>query len=318
MTAADDLRAADDRARDAAPGDATAADEWPVFIDSPRGELFAIVTEPPTRHAELGIVMIRGGGWRPSSGPRRTQVRTCRRLAGRGFRAVRLSYRGIAESGGEMDPVFRLDRPYVEDVDAAVDFLAGLGTASVLIGNCFGARSALAAAAARPEIRGVALIVPPVHDFEVTRQFATKVAKQRRRLRRDGPWAVLRNPARRKALARTARGMAQAAAGRVRSMLPGAGPPWVSRAVVDQLGRLASQQTPVLVVYGDADQYGSDFEQARAGKLGRVLDRAGDGIRVVVVPGSVHGQADRRTQAAVLETVERWLLTTFPAAGPHR
>jgi pimeloyl-ACP methyl ester carboxylesterase len=306
-----------ERAAPAGVADATASDEWPVFVAAPTGELFGVVTEPPAGAAHAGIVMVRGGGWRPSSGPRRTQSRTCRRLAGRGFRTLRLSYHGIAESGGEMDEVFRLDQPYVEDIDAAVDFLAGLGTRSVLVGNCFGARSVLAAAARRPEVLGVALVVPPVHDFEINRRFSAKIAKQRERLRSRGLVAALRDPARRKALARTLRALVQTAAGRLRSVLPGAGPPWVSPAFLDQLGRLADRSTPVLFVFGDADQYHDDFVTATSGKLGRVLRRSGDRIRVVVVPGAVHGQADRRTQDAVMEAIEVWAVSTFAAPDPH-
>jgi dienelactone hydrolase len=295
--------------------DATAAHESPVFIDSAAGELFGVVTEPPDGDPGVGILMVRGSGWRPSSGPRRTQARTCRRLAGHGFRTLRLSYHGIAESGGESDDVFRLDKPYTVDIDAGIDFLAAQGTPSVLVGNCFGGRSSLAAAAGRPEVLGVALLVVPVHDFEVSRRLAAKVAKQRERVRSRGLIGAVRDPARRKALLRTVRGLAQAVTGRIRALVPGAGPPWVSRTFVAQLRQVVARGTPVLFVFGDADEYGQDFLEARKGKLGRIIDRAGDRIQVVVVPGQVHGQADHRTQEAVLGAVEGWVVSTFPADG---
>src|SRR5688572_5945340 len=103
---------------------ATAAVEQPVFIASPLGDLFAVVTRPTGPDSGLAAVLLRGGGWRPSSGPRRTQVRLARRLAAAGLHGVRFSYHGVAESGGRSEEVFRLDQPFVEDLDAVGRWVA--------------------------------------------------------------------------------------------------------------------------------------------------------------------------------------------------
>ena len=94
-------------------------------------------------------MLLRGAGWRPSSGPRRTQVRLARRLAAAGLHGVRFSYHGVAESSGQSEEIVRLDQPFVEDVDAVVRWLAGRDLRPVLVGNCFGARTALSFAAGR-------------------------------------------------------------------------------------------------------------------------------------------------------------------------
>ena len=189
----------------------------------------------------LAAVLLRGNGWRPSSGPRRTQVALARRLAAHGFTAVRFSYAGVAESGGESSGVFRLDRPHVDDLGAVVAWVREAGLRPVLVGNCFGARTAVAWAAdavatagsdAAEAVAGVALLVPPVYDFEVVRRRDRRPL--RRLVRRATPrraWAVLRDRRRRAALARTGSALAQLTTARVRDR-NGDDAVWLSRHLV--------------------------------------------------------------------------------------
>ena len=109
--------------------------------------------------------------------------------------------------------MFRLDRPHVDDLGAVVAWVREAGLRPVLVGNCFGARTAVAWAAdavtaagsdAAEAVAGVALLVPPVYDFEVVRRRDRRPL--RRLVRRATPrraWAVLRDRRRRAALART-------------------------------------------------------------------------------------------------------------------
>jgi len=284
-------------------------DEHPVFLPAATGDLLGVVTVPAGPANGVAAVFLRGAGWRPSSGPRRTQVAAARRLAAHGFHALRFSYHGIAESGGESDEIVRLDRPYVADTRAAVDWAAGEGMRTVLVGNCFGARTALATAAKVPDaVAGLVLSVPPVHDFEVVRRLDRRpLGHFARRLRPGHVVAVLRDRTRRRALGRTGRGLATLAGQKVRPRRPG-GPEWVSRRFLGHVEAAAERRIPMLFVFGEEDRYHEDFVRARDHELGRVLDRAGDLVTIAVVPGRVHGLTSVATQQATLDAIEEWVL----------
>jgi alpha-beta hydrolase superfamily lysophospholipase len=317
-----------------APGaPATAADEYPAFVAAPGGDLLAVVTDPTAEPIGLAAVLLRGAGWRPSSGPRRTQVTTSRRLAARGFHAVRFSYHGLAESGGTGDEIVRLDQPYTADAGAVVDWVAARGLRAVLVGNCFGARTALAYAAgpgAGDKVAGLALVVPPVHDFEVARRLDRRpLGHFAKRARVGRLWAVLRDPARRRALRRTLRALAGVAGSKLRlrrrdrpapgpsngpAGAPAPAPDWLSRRFVAQLRAAVDRGIPVLFVYGEDDPYGADFALARASLLRPVLAQAGDLVTVTTVPGRVHGLTSVETQQAMIAAVEAWAGSTY---GPR-
>jgi alpha/beta superfamily hydrolase len=285
--------------------------ERPVFVPASTGELLAVVTEPDGAVAPRGVaaVMLRGGGWRPSSGPRRTQTHTARALAGLGYHGVRFSYHGIAESGGDDEGVIRLDRPHLADTAAVCDWVGAQGLRPVLVGNCFGARTALAAAATDPSVAGLVLLVPPVHDFEVARRLDRRpLSRFARRLAPGHVAAVLRDPHRRRALGRTWRAVLDVAGRRARrgASPEEAAPDWVSHRFLAQLDTVLDRELPVLFVYGRDDPYGKDFDAARTGPLGQTLEDAGDRIRVEVVPGRVHGVTSHETQEAVLAAIIDW------------
>ncbi len=297
---------------------ASAVDEEPLVVPSVDGDLLAIVTRPPGPSTGTAAVLLRGAGWRPSSGPRRTQVRLARRLAAGGVHAVRFSYHGVAESGGRSEEIVRLDQPYVGDVAAVARRLAGDGLRLVLVGNCFGARTALSYAARAPEgeIVGLVLVVPPVHDFEVARRLDRRpMGVLVRRITPGKAWRVLRSRTRRRAMGRTVRALLQVGTRRVGGRR-GADPVWLSRSLCRELTTVTARGIPVLVVYGDEDNYGRDFEAAQAGTLGAVVEAAGPLVARVTVPGRIHGLTSIATQQATLDEVERWVLTR--CAGPHR
>ncbi|HWM21868.1 MAG TPA: alpha/beta fold hydrolase [Ilumatobacteraceae bacterium] len=294
--------------------DATAADELPVVVPASTGDLLAVVTTPTGPAAGLAAVLLRGAGWRPSSGPRRTQVRLARRLAAAGVHGVRFSYHGVAESGGQSEDIVRLDQPFVEDVDAVARWLAGENLRPVLVGNCFGARTALSFAAGQAgdaEVAGLALIVPPVHDFEVARRLDRRpLPKLARRVTPTRAWAVLRDPVRRRAMGRTLRALSHVGRHRVRAARAD-DPVWLSRSFCRELDDVTARGIPVLVVYGDDDNYFRDFELARAGTLGDVVTRAGTRLELRVVPGKIHGLTSIETQEATLDAVEDWVHATL-------
>jgi pimeloyl-ACP methyl ester carboxylesterase len=285
---------------------ATAVDEYPVFLPASTGELLGVVTEPPGRPNGLAAVFLRGAGWRPSSGPRRTQVSAARRLADRGFHALRFSYHGLAESGGTGDEIVRLDRLYVADARAALDWAAQRDLRPVLVGNCFGARTALATAAKFPgAVAGLVLSVPPVFDFEVVRRRDRRPLRHfAKRLRPSHVLAVLRSRTRRRALGRTGRGLVDIAGRKVRPR-SGDGPEWVSRRFLAHLDAVVDQGIPTLFVFGEEDRYYEDFQHAG------ILDRAGLQASVAVVPGRVHGLTSVATQDAALDAIDAWAAATW-------
>lgn len=301
-----------------APATATAAGELPMLVETPRGSLAAIVATPATPANGLAVVQLGSAGWRASSGNRRAHVHLARRVVAQGFHAVRFSYRGIAESTGPAVDVVRLDQPFVDEAAAVAGWARANGLRPVLLGNCFGGRTALAhAAATTADIAAVVLLVPPVHDFEVARNIeARPPGVLARRITPKRVVAILRDPARRRALARTLRALT--IVGR-RSVSPGGGadPAWLSARFCHQLAQVTGRGIPVLVVYGDADGYGDDFEMALAGRLGRIVERAGPTLTRVTVPGRVHGLACVDTQAAMLDAVVSWLGTTLDPGRPR-
>jgi hypothetical protein len=92
-------------------------------------------------------------------------------------------------------------------------------------------------------------------------------------------------------------------------------PVWLSRSFCRELDNVTARGIPVLVVYGDDDNYFRDFEVARGGTLGDVVNRAGARLEVRVVPGKIHGLTSIETQEATLDAVEDWVhATVLPGA----
>jgi dienelactone hydrolase len=85
-------------------------------------------------------------------------VRLARAVARAGHVSFRFDYHGVGESTGAT-PVARRDAPFLDDLDAAFDWLRTQGCRRFLVvGSCFGAQTALLAVPGRAEIRGVGLL----------------------------------------------------------------------------------------------------------------------------------------------------------------
>jgi pimeloyl-ACP methyl ester carboxylesterase len=164
---------------------ATADDETVTFLEAGEETILAVATNPVAEPLGVGIVVLPGGGAPVTTGRNRFAVRLCRDLASIGFHTIRLDYHGAGESTGSISRL-RLDRPFVEDARAAMGFLRLQGIERiVLVGSCFGARTALAAAMASPDVIAVALVSCPVRDFEMGQQAAILAAERR------SAWAYL-------------------------------------------------------------------------------------------------------------------------------
>lgn len=145
--------------------------ETPLFISSLEGDLFGVLTKPSTV-VSGGVVALSlwGSGPVPSFGPGRVRREMARRLAEQGLYSLRLDYLGCG--AGHPRRHHRFDSPCIAEACAAIRWLEEQGLERViLVGSCYGARVALAAAGEVRELAGVALLSPPVWDDD--RQLAS-------------------------------------------------------------------------------------------------------------------------------------------------
>lgn len=272
----------------------------------PEGQLVGIVSHPPggkSLTAAAPAVIVLNAGVLHRVGPHRLHVDLTRRLAARGFPALRLDLGGIGDSVATSDAVtFR--ESAVADTRAAMDGLgAALGARRfVIFGVCAGADNALATALVDERVAGIVLVDAAV--YATPRSLLREV---RRRLAAPGGfsqtlrWGARRAEARlRRDLGRLRRGFAAEPPPEGRETPPSD----VFRA---QLSRLADRGVGVLAVYAGihgerynhADQLYEAFPELR----GRV-DRA-------FFPDANHTFTQREDQAALIEATSRWIAARF-------
>lgn len=293
-----------------------ATTEQERFVRIPAGdvELVAVVTEPTTTPVGAALVLLSGRSGVTSVGRSRLFVGLARQLASMGYHAVRFDYRGVGESTGE-ELVWELDAPSLDDVAAVVAWLEGEGFADIrFIGTCGGARLALHMGALVDAAKGVAMVSPIVRNYHKSERELTLPTSElaRRALRRGTLTGMLDPYTRRRYLRIFTRRLKR---------LRGGGAPsaskefdWVSRNVVDDLERLVDRQVPVLVFFGSEDAGLDDWTRGTAGRLGQILERAGEGVHVDIVPGRYHALAAAVVQPALISALERWMP---PAAAPE-
>lgn len=76
---------------------------------------------------------------------------------------------------------------------------------------------------------------------------------------------------------------------------------------LEPLGRLVERGVPVLVVFGDQDSFYADFQRAKAGALGGILEAAGPLVEVRVLPCQVHPVGNLQVQDMLVELILEWL-----------
>ena len=295
---------------------ATSHQEVPFFAAAPEGDVFGIVTRATVVPNGKVVVLLQGGSWIPSPGRNRMWALLARRLAGLGYHAVRLDYHGVGESAGHFEN-YQLDRPFVDDVAAVVSWLgerAGLRE-FVLVGTCFGARTALASVGRIPGLAGLALVPPPVRDWAMGEQYVSYPISwyARRALRRRALARLLDRDHRKAYLALAARKLRHAL-GRRGGRTPRSS--LVSPHFLEHMAEAVELEVPMLLVYGERDLFYEDFQRAEAGRLGELLRRAGELVNLQVVEGTVHGFTHGDVQDQVIEVLEDWLgqVSTSPLA----
>ncbi len=251
-------------------GDGIIANEQAMFVDGPEGALAAVVTRPemPTG---TGVVICPGGWYGTSTNRNRVVVRLAREIAALGHTVVRFDWHGVGDSSGEIDR-FVLDRPFVGDVVAVCDTLSGAADRLLVIGVCFGGRSALAAASQLENLSGLVLVSFPFPAEQ------TKADWRARKMGWRGVANVATNPELWRPAARWAtRRLRPAPAGpkaRDISLTPGS-----FRA---DMGELRDRGVTVDLVFGADDLELVSFESLRQGPLGDYLERSRPGIEVAV------------------------------------
>lgn len=292
-------------------------DELPLFIEAEGGSLFGVLTAPERRRSDTLAIFLPAGATvsidRNSFG-----VRLCRHLADLGMRSIRFDYHGVGESDGHARR-FRLDEPFDTDLLAVVARARREGIERfVLIGSCFGARTAMASADRIPQLEGIALLAAPIRDYEMGDRVATSLAAGRdlstlaRRALGRSPGA-LRDPAKRRAYLRLAgaglRGLANKAVHGARERQSE-----VSPRFLDHVAELVRRSIPTLFVYGNEDELWREFQHARSGPLASA-DEEGS-VDVVTLEGAVHGLKTIRVQDAAIELVTDWV-GALPTWAPH-
>jgi pimeloyl-ACP methyl ester carboxylesterase len=294
---------------------ATTLEERPVYFSAGGEDLFGIITEPTTTPNGVGLVLLSGGAV-PAASRNRVWVRVARQVAALGYHTLRFDYHGVGESTGVCDQ-YRLDRPFVDDVLGAVRCLEEHGVEEViLVGECFGARTALASVAQISNLRGIAVLAAPPIDAEMGTERIQKTsmstyAQKTFRLRtvRD-----LFKPSRRREFARIARAKLQGMRSD-RGTLVGADQR-VSPLFAGPLAALSERGTPVLLVYGTEDREYAYFREDRD-ELAHILDAPGSTIDERVLPGEIHGLARLSVQDDVTDLIEKWL-ASLDAGGSDR
>ena len=308
---------------------ATSRSEFPVFFPAAKNALFGIITEPASGAKGVAVIILPGGS-NPSVNINGLSVRFCRRIAASGFHAFRFDYHGVGESSGHTDRV-HLATPFVADLDGAVACLRARGLERfILVGSCFGARTALASA---PSIRGlqaIALISPPVRDFEMGETQAQRMAAElsvrdfvRRAVSTRGVAGLLLAE-RRRTYYRLAREKLRERRqtyyrrtlehwlpeDRERSQKRGDDHQnryATSPRFLDPLRDLIERGTSILFVYGDADEYGDEFARALKGVLGEIVLDA-PSVSTTTLSGRVHGFVEAEIADVVFDRVTRWIL----------
>ena len=291
----------------------TATMHQPMWIPAGGEELMAILTRPADPRGTV-VTLFPPGGYVFSSQRNRFGVRLAERLAGAGYHVVRFDWHGIGDSTGTVDD-FAHDRPFTTDAAAVIGRLEAEGlTRHILVGHCFGSRTLLAYAAQVADLRGVALLSPPTRDLARGEGTARKMAYEVSTARYLGMglrtirWAALKTPEGRRRYRRLAKHLVSVKLAKLRrDSVVDVQPPWVSRLFLDHLGGVLDCGVPVLMMFGIDDGEKAEFDQARTGTLGELLDRAADRVTVSMHEGRIHGLGSVAVQEGVIAEIERWV-----------
>lgn len=290
----------------------------PVLFPEPDNTYFGILSVPTTTTAETtGIVLLSGTfGGTTTIGRNRMWVRMARRLARAGTPVLRFDYAGLGDSVGEM-VCYELETPAVPELKAAFDVLESQGaTEFLVVGTCYGSRTALVGSAGDPRVKGVFLLVPPVRSGKKGTGGADHLAQKHGSASLAATAFRPRNIkklAQNKRSRTSARRIAEAKMRSLAKKLKSGDAPQTERskdAAPDfhrPLRTLLSDGVPVHLLFGTDDFFWSQFQEAAEGRLGEDLERFRDLIEVDTVPGTLRGFLSMRVQDIAIDCVSDWV-----------
>jgi pimeloyl-ACP methyl ester carboxylesterase len=276
--------------------------ETPGFVQAGEHTVLAVLTHPTGKPNGRAVVFVPAGGGLPWVNRDRFPVLPARRLAGSGYHAARFDYRGSGESTGWVER-YSIDRLFTEEVEGVIAWVRAHGLERlVLVGFCYGARTALAAAQDLPGLERLILISGPPYDDPGSRY-----------AERWGGGEYVRRALRFRAL----RGLLRAEDRRRYLRLVGAKFRAVSRrgsadlrrsrsAFVRSLARLVDRRVPVLLIYGEEDVEYHDLTRSWDA-VGPVIEGSGSLIELQLVPGRVHAFDQIATQDALSDRISAFL-----------
>jgi alpha/beta hydrolase family protein len=274
--------------------------EVPGFFRVGPDRLFGVLARPREPATGTAVVVSSAGGHHTSAHINRLGARLCRMVATSGHMGVRFDYHGVGESTGDLTE-YRLAEPFTEDLRGAIAWARGEGARDVVIvGLCFGARTALAAARSDPEVRGLVLVSLPLLDLRQGEGTAARRAAE------DGLSGYLRSGLRGVVLRRffppySFRRQARVAWAHLRVGARAAA------ARVGDLRTVVARGVRILLVYGGADPFLRQYRDAAEGPLAPLLEEAGDLIEVVSIPDEPRPYESVAGQERLLEAVDSWL-----------
>jgi pimeloyl-ACP methyl ester carboxylesterase len=299
--------------------------EVPFFFSSKSETLLGVLspstTDPtgrPSANTSGSGSIIASGGWLGvPSGRNRALVRLAWKLAASGLTVLRFDYRGVGESTGSIDR-FDLEQPFVDDLLAAVHEGRSLGIQrSYLVGFCFGALTALAAAPKLDEVEGLVLVSAPWlirNEWTKDRGQArladrATMSKAIKVLLAPGLLRDIFRPERRRWYAKILRAKSTRFMrfGRGRTSVDVADPR-MSPDLLQLIQEAFRRDMRVLMVYGSSDASYDDFLRAKDGPLGELMERYASLVDVVLLQGDVHGLGRLRVQDAVIEAITTWVV----------
>ncbi len=306
---------------------ATTRDEQPVFFPAGDDMLFGVHTRPTAPDRRVGIVLVQGGDTVNVSLHRnRLAVRLARELAAEGYHTIRFDYHGLGESTGQIKRL-HLHHPFTDDVDGAAAYLHGQGLDDlVLVGACFGSRTALSSAPGIEGVRAVLLATPPSAGYDRTEAQGERMARARSlgdyakgALKTETIKAMIKDRRLAAHYAKLGRKklkqVAKKVAGRLRR---GDGLEWVSPKLLDPLEAMVDAEVPVLFVYGTDDPLLEEFKRARAGRLGKIIESSKGGVTLhESTPGVMHGFPSVPVQEAFAGLMKSWILAKVPGQKPR-
>jgi alpha-beta hydrolase superfamily lysophospholipase len=307
------------------PRAARAPVETAHYVRAGDDDLLAIVTEPTAPPRRAGVVIAYGGRFGNTSGRNAVGHRLATELAAAGLHTVRLDYHGVGDSTGSIDE-FVLHEPFVEDLAAAVAALRGYPVDTIgALGDCFGARTALATCAAGAGIDALLLVSLPWRDLARSDRKAhiasseLSVGDYARKGARPSTLLKLRDAGYRRAAARLVSAKSRQLVRRVADRAGDVGvEPWVSRRVLDQLDTVRSDATPALLLYGrgPAEDYTNDFERIRGMRGVTWIDEGATSVRARVLDQPIAGFRNVVSQREVVHAAVDWFADVLPVAAP--